>query len=305
MYRQPNAERVVILVNITRLATFLLNLVLTAVHLIIHAINVHHANPLRPVAIPRINLVLMDVQPIALAARLAELVNLLRLLPDPEAAEEPLPEVHQDQAQEEVLTVTAILVRADIQPLQADAPMDIQRQVKHVLVGQQAAPAINVNLHRLTVTAILVRADIQPLQADAPMDIQQQVKHVLVGQQAAPAINVNLPRLTVIATLVRQDINQVLAVPDIPKQERHPRYAPVAQKAELVINAKSQVLLPDQGPKSVLWMEVLAQIIPVIHYQDVKELITAKDIIRLGWDAVQNVMADNSQKQNNRYPPVN
>ena len=272
-----------------------------------HATSVRHANPLRPAAIPRINLVLMDVQPIALAVLLAELVNLLRLLPDPEAAEEALLEVHQDQAQVEahqhhqlLLTVTAILVRADIQPLQADAPMDIQRQVKHVLVEQKAAPAINVNLPRLTVTAILARADIQPLQADAPMDIQQQVKHVLVGQQAEPAINVNLPRLTVIATLVRQDINQVLAVPDIPKQERHPRYAPVAQKAELVINVKSQVLLPDQGPKSVLWMEVLAQIIPVIHYQDVKELIIAKDIIRLGWDAVQNVMADNNQKQNNK-----
>ena len=44
MYRQPNAERVVILVNITRLATFLQNPVITAVLLTTHVTNVHHVN---------------------------------------------------------------------------------------------------------------------------------------------------------------------------------------------------------------------------------------------------------------------
>ena len=162
--------------GIIPIVPFLLNLVLMVVLLIIPATSVLPANPLRPVAIPRINLVLMDVRLTVLAALLAKLAN--------------HPAVHQHR--QRLRTATAILVRADIRPLQADAPMDIQRQVKHVLVGQQAAPAINVNLLRLTVIATLVRADIRPLQADAPMDIQRQVKHVLVGQKAAPAINVNL-----------------------------------------------------------------------------------------------------------------
>ena len=79
MYRQPNAERVVILVNITRLATFLLNPVLTAVHLIIHAINVHHANPLRPATTQLMSAALTDVRLTVLAALLAKLANHLLL----------------------------------------------------------------------------------------------------------------------------------------------------------------------------------------------------------------------------------
>ena len=79
MYRQPNAERVVILVNITRLATFLLNPVLTAVHLIIHAINVHHANPLRPAITQLMSAALTDVRLTVLAALLAKLANHLLL----------------------------------------------------------------------------------------------------------------------------------------------------------------------------------------------------------------------------------
>ena len=79
MYRQPNAERVVILVNITRLATFLLNPVLTAVHLIIHAINVHHANPLRPAITERTKPAATDAPQPAPAVQLAQAVN--RLLP--------------------------------------------------------------------------------------------------------------------------------------------------------------------------------------------------------------------------------
>ena len=141
--------------------------------LITPAISVLHANPLRPAHTLLTKLVVMDVRLTVLAALLAKLAN--------------HPAVHQHR--QRLRTATATLVRADIQPLQADAPMDIQRQVKHVLVERKAAPAINVILLRLTVIATLVRADIQPLQEDAPMDIQRQVKHVLVGQKAAPAIN--------------------------------------------------------------------------------------------------------------------
>ena len=186
------------------------------VHLTTHATSVHHVNLNRPATTQLMSVALTDVQLIVLAAHLAKLAN--RLL-------------HHQL----LLTVIAILVRADIQPLQADAPMDIQRQVKHVLVGQKAAPAINVILLLLTVTAILVRADIQPLQADAPMDIQRQVKHVLVGQKAAPAINVNLHRLTVTAILVRADIQplQADAPMDIQQQVKH---VLVGQKAAPAIN---------------------------------------------------------------------
>ena len=79
MYRRRNAEPLVILANITRLATFLLNPVLMAVRLIIHAINVHHANPLRPAHTRHMSAALTDVQLIVLAARLAKPAN--RLLP--------------------------------------------------------------------------------------------------------------------------------------------------------------------------------------------------------------------------------
>ena len=80
MYRRRNAERLVILANITRLATFLLNPVLMAVRLIIHAINVLLVNPLRPVTMERTKPAATDVLPPVLAALLVQAVN--RLLPE-------------------------------------------------------------------------------------------------------------------------------------------------------------------------------------------------------------------------------
>ena len=109
--------------------------------LITPATSVHHVNLNRPATTQLMSVALTDVQLIVLAAHLAKLANRLLLV------DQEIVEAHQHH--QLLLTVTAILVRADIQPLQADAPMDIQRQVKHVLVGQQAAPAINVNLPRL------------------------------------------------------------------------------------------------------------------------------------------------------------
>ena len=98
--------------------------------LITPATNVHHVNLNRPATTQLTKLVVMDVRLTVLAALLAKLAN--------------HPAVHQHR--QRLRTATATLVRADIQPLQEDAPMDIQRQVKHVLVGQKAAPAINAIL---------------------------------------------------------------------------------------------------------------------------------------------------------------
>ena len=79
MYRRRNAERLVILANITRLVLQLQNLVLTAVLLQTPAVFVHHANPLRPVHTRHMSAALTDAQLIVLAARLAKPAN--RLLP--------------------------------------------------------------------------------------------------------------------------------------------------------------------------------------------------------------------------------
>ena len=79
MYRRRNAERLVILVNITQLATFLQNPVITAVHLIIHVTNVHHVNLNRPAITQLMSAALTDVRLTVLAARLAKPANRLLL----------------------------------------------------------------------------------------------------------------------------------------------------------------------------------------------------------------------------------
>ena len=130
MYRQPNAEQLVILVNITRLATLLQKHVLMDVRLIIHAINVLLASLLRPAHTLLTKLVVMDVRLTVLAALLAKPAN--------------HPAVHQHR--QHLLTATATLARADIQHL-ALTVIAVQL-IKNVLAELPAALNV-INANRL------------------------------------------------------------------------------------------------------------------------------------------------------------
>ena len=144
MYRQPNAERVVILVNITQLATLHQKHVLMDVLLITPAVNVLLVTQLRPAHTLLTKLVVMDVRLTVLAALLAKLAN--------------HPAVHQHR--QRLRTDTAILVRQDIkQVLVVQDTYKKQQHPKYVLAEQKAAePAINAKrlLHQVVLTPLNV-----------------------------------------------------------------------------------------------------------------------------------------------------
>ena len=144
MYRQPNAERVVILVNITQLATLHQKHVLMDVLLITPAVNVLLVTQLRPAHTLLTKLVVMDVRLTVLAALLAKLAN--------------HPAVHQHR--QRLRTATAILVRQDInQVLVVQDTYKKQQHPEYVLAEQKAAElAINVKrlLHQVVLTPLNV-----------------------------------------------------------------------------------------------------------------------------------------------------